>query len=86
MLHPPSPNAHWRDSARYPLLFFVDARAVFPIIFCLLHIKIWTVSIALVATGFFAVLSHYKFSVAVFARWLRAALAGRRKSANPWWM
>jgi intracellular multiplication protein IcmT len=86
MVNPPSPNAHWRDSARYPLLFFVDARAVFPVILCLLHIRIWTISVALAATLFFTVLNHYGFTVAVFGRWLRTNLAGRRKIAAPWWL
>ncbi len=86
MINPPPSNAHWRDSARYPRLFFVDARAVFPILFCLLHIKIWTIFLALAATGFFTVLNYYGFSISVFGRWLRTSLAGPRKVAIPWWI
>jgi intracellular multiplication protein IcmT len=82
----PSPDASWRDSARYPKLFFIDARAVFPVFFCLLHIKLWTISVALFFTIFFSILNYYGFTVAVFGRWLRAKLAGRRKVAIPWWM
>ncbi|MDF3054639.1 MAG: icmT [Gammaproteobacteria bacterium] len=86
MIHPPSPDASWRDSARYPKLFFVDARAVFPVIFCLLHLRLWTIAIALSVTIFFAILDYYGFTIAVFSRWFRSMLAGKRKAAIPWWM
>lgn len=82
----PSPDAHWRDSARYPRFFFVDARASFPILFALVHITLWTVSIALAAMVFFSILNRYGFTVAVFGRWLRSFLAGPRKISAPWWM
>lgn len=83
---PPSSDAHWRDSARYPQLFFVDARAVFPVLLCLLHLRIWTIAVALVATIFFAILNHYGFTLVVFMRWVRCKLAGKRKVAIPWWV
>lgn len=86
MIHPPSPNAHWRDSAYYPVLFIIDARAVFPVIFCLLHIRMWTIAIAFTTTAFFGLISYYGFSVPVFGRWLRSTLGGSRKAAAPWWM
>lgn len=86
MSQTPSSDAHWRDSARYPLLFFVDARAVFPIFFCLLHLRVWTVVVALIVTVFFSVLNHYGFTTAVFGRFLRSFLAGRRRTAIPWWL
>lgn len=79
-------GAHWRDSARSPMLYFVDARAVFPIALCLLHLRVWTISLALAVTIFLTVLNYYGFSVAVFGRWLRTLLGGRRKSAIPWWV
>ncbi len=86
MLKFPSQDASWRDSARFPLLFVVDARAVFPVVLCLLHIRVWTIILAIAATTFFGILNHYGFTVAVFSRWLRSFLAGRRKLAIPWWM
>lgn len=86
MTHLPSQGASWRDSARYPKLFFVDARVVFPVIFCLLHLRLWTIGVALAFTIFFAILDYYGFTAVVFARWVRSTLAGRRKVAIPWWM
>lgn len=86
MAAPPSPDAHWRDSARYPQLFFIDARAVFPLLLCLLHIRLWTIAVTLLASAFFAILNRYGFTLAVFGRWVKCKLAGKRKSALPWWL
>jgi len=86
MIRPPSSDAHWRDSARYPRFFIIDARAAFPVLLALVHIRLWTISAALVAMAFFAVLHHYGFTVSVFGRWLGSLFAGRRKVAAPWWL
>ncbi|GJM07234.1 MAG: phosphoesterase [marine bacterium B5-7] len=78
-------EAHWRDSARMPRFFMVDARAAFPFLVFLLHISWWTFWVAIVAMIFFAALERYGFTVPVFLRWFRSSLAGRRKIASPWW-
>lgn len=80
-----SPNAHWRDSARHARFFLVDARAAFPLLLFLLHIRLWTFVAAIVAMTFFGMLEHYGFTVTVFVRWVRNFLAGPRKHARPWW-
>ena len=67
-----SSSAHWRDSARNPRFFMVDARAAFPIFLFLMHISVW-------------ILEHFGFTVPVFLRWLRLFLAGPVKSSTPWW-
>jgi len=85
VLQPP-PEAHWRDSARDAKLFFIDAKATFPLVLFLLHITYWTLIVAVAMMLFFTVLNHYGFSVPVFLRWLRSTLAGRRKSSQPWWV
>lgn len=80
-----SPYTHWRDSARRPRFFWVDARAAFPLMLFILHVRVWTAIIALVAMLSFALLERYAFTVNVFLRWLRSKLAGPRKVASPWW-
>ena len=80
-----SPDAHWRDSARSPRFFLVDARAAFPLLFFLMHIKMWTAIMVAVSAVFFGALEHYGFSIPIFFRWLRLMLAGNRKLAHPWW-
>ena len=77
--------AHWRDSARSVRLFFLDFRACFPLLILMLHIRLWTFILALVATIFFAALERYGFTLMVFLRWFRSFVAGNRKIAQPWW-
>lgn len=85
MVLQPTENAHWRDSARSAKFFFVDAKAAFPLILFLVHIKLWTFIVALIIMTFFTLLSRYGFSVEVFLRIFRSTLAGPRKMAIPWW-
>lgn len=86
MARAPSPDAHWRDSARYPRFFIIDARAAFPVLLALIHIRLWTMILAVSAMVFFAILHRYGFTVAVFGRWFVSLLAGKRKVAAPWWL
>jgi intracellular multiplication protein IcmT len=81
----PTADAAWRDSARYPRLFIFDSRAVFPLLFFLVHIKWWTFIVAMIAIGFFTLLLRFGFTVAIFLRWIRTAIGGKRKTAQPWW-
>lgn len=77
-------NTHWRDTAHPARFFFVDARAAFPLLLFLAHIRLWSFCLALGAMVFFAMLEHYGFTVPVFLRWLRGLIAGPHKSAAPW--
>lgn len=76
---------HWRDSARSPRFFIIDARAAFPLLLFLLHIRIWSFVLAVVVMLFFGLLERYGFTLTVFLRWFRSLLAGPRKVAIPWW-
>ena len=86
MAQNPSPNAHWRDSARPARFFIIDAKAVFPIFLFLLHIKLWTFILALAITLFFSMLNRFGYTTEVFFRSARSFFAGNRKMAIPWWM
>lgn len=79
-------NAHWRDSARSAKFFIIDAKAAFPIFLFLLHIRWWTFIIAISFTLFFTMLNRFGYTVEVFLRFFRAFLAGKRKTAIPWWL
>ncbi len=81
---PPS-DAHWRDSARPTKFFIFDAKAAFPLLLFLLHIRMWTFIVAIIAWLFFTLLNYYGFSIEVFLRTIRTTLAGKRKVAIPWW-
>ena len=82
----PPPDAHWRDSAREPKFFIFNAKAAFPLLLFLLHIRVWTFVLAILAWLFFSYLNYFGFTIIVFVRWVRAKLAGKRKIAVPWWM
>lgn len=78
-------NAHWRDSARNAKFFIVDAYAAVPLLLFLLHIRLWTFGLAVLATAFFGILERFGFTVPIFLRWLRTFLGGSYKFARPWW-
>lgn len=78
-------EAHWRDTARPTKFWIFDFRAAFPVLLWLLHIRLWTFVVAVVAIIGLSLLERFGFSVVVFLRWFRSALAGRRKVARPWW-
>jgi intracellular multiplication protein IcmT len=82
----PSPTANWRDSARPARFFIVDAKAAFPILLFLMHIRLWTFIVAVVAMLFFTMLNKFGYSIEVFLRILRSFFGGNRKVAIPWWM
>lgn len=81
----PSPDASWRDSARFPKFFIFDSRASFPLFLFMVHFSYWTFFVALIAMAFFSLLLRYGFTLSIFLRWLRAFIAGPRKAAIPWW-
>jgi intracellular multiplication protein IcmT len=85
MVSQPKDGAHWRDSARPARFFFIDAKAAFPAIVFLIHIRMWTFIIAMIVMTFFTVLNRYGYSVDVFFRIFKSILAGPRKMAIPWW-
>lgn len=78
-------GAAWRDSARNPRFFFVDALAAMPLVLFLVHIKAWTFYLAIVTMIFFAILERFKFTVPIFMRWLRSTMAGRVRVSHPTW-
>ncbi len=78
-------NAHWRDTARPARFGPIDAKAVFPFLLFLLHMRLWTFCVAVVCIMFFGILERWGFTMPVFLRWLRASIAGPRRMAIPWW-
>ena len=78
-------DTHWRDSARQPKFFMVDARAAFPLVIFILHITLWTFILAIVCMIFFAMLEKFGFTVTIFMRWIKSFIAGPHISADPWW-
>lgn len=76
---------YWRDSARTPRFFVVDAYAAFPLVLFLLHIRWWTFYLAIATMIFFSIIERFNFTVPVFMRWARCQLAGNVRVAKPVW-
>lgn len=72
-------GAHWRDSGRVPRLFWIDARACFPIVILLFHFRIWTLLLAISVIIFFSVLERFHLTFMVFLRVLREFITGKKK-------
>ena len=80
-----APAAYWRDSARQPRFFMVDAMAAIPLVLFLLHIRMWTLYISVATMIFFSILERFNFTVPVFMRFVRSFLAGPIRVAKPVW-
>ena len=78
-------SATWRDTARSVRFFFVDYRAAFPLLLFLLHIRVWTLVLAVAATLMLYALERYGYTVPVFLRLVRVWFAGSKKYSRPWW-
>lgn len=78
-------DSHWRDSARIPQFFMVDARAAFPFLLFLLDISFTTFLFAMFSLLFFSILEKFGFTVTVFFRWVKCFIAGPNKTSSPWW-
>lgn len=79
------PDTHWRDSARSPRFFLIDARAALPVFIFLMHIRPWTAILAVVSMVFFGILEKFGFTVPKFWLWFRCFISGPRKMSIPWW-
>lgn len=81
-----SDQAHWRDSARIPRLFFFDYRAVFPLAYLLIRPSLNALIAVLFTIFLLATLEYFGFSLVVFFRWFfRCLIAGKYRSNRPWW-
>ena len=77
-------TVHWRDSARPAKFFFLDAYSAVPLVFLLLHIRLWTFILCASVCIFFGLLNKFGFTLPVFGRWLKTFLGGNQRAAHPW--
>jgi len=78
-------DTHWRDAARTPRFYFMDAYSAIPLLFLFLHISLTTFLVCVMVMVFFIALEKFKFTLPVFFRWLKASIAGPMRTARPWW-
>lgn len=78
-------DTHWRDAARTPRFYFMDAYAALPLLLFFLHISLFTFLLSIGFMAFFIMLERFKFTLPVFFRWLKTTIAGPYRVAKPWW-
>ncbi|WP_119344836.1 IcmT/TraK family protein [Facilibium subflavum] len=70
---------HWRDSGRRAKFFIIEAQVFFPIVLCLFHFRIWTLSLSICTAVLLLILSYYKVTLWIFLLNLREWVFGREK-------
>ncbi|ALB23855.1 putative intracellular multiplication protein IcmT [Piscirickettsia salmonis] len=72
-------GVHWRDSARHPKLYIIDARACFPIVLFIFHMKFSTFIIAILSVIFLSILRKFDLNIKSFFIVIREVIASRVK-------
>lgn len=72
-------HSHWRDSARQPRLFIVDARAALLVTVFLFHPRWWTFILAILFIIILGVLEYLKLPLTVAMRIVLSTIAGKKK-------
>lgn len=70
---------HWRDSALTPKFFYVDARAAFIILICMIRPNWYTFSAVVIVLVILSILNHFHLTLIKSFRLARNFLAGSRK-------
>ena len=72
-------STHWRDSARQPKFFFIEAQIFLPILLCLFHFREWTLMLCVFVAILLLILNYFKITMATFCVLVREWLVGREK-------
>lgn len=72
----------WRESAKQPKLMMFDGRVIILILFAALHLRTWTVALALGSMFVLFFFARKGISADSILRYLRTALNGRRRTAR----
>ena len=75
----------WRDTGLAPQFLGVDAFAAIPFVIFIVHMRGWTLMLALFSTAMFWVLSRFGYTVPRLWNLLLAKVTGVRVVARPWW-
>lgn len=75
----------WRDTSAKPEFFGVDARAAIPFALFVVHMRLWTLMLAISSLLVLGVLAKFGYTVPVFLNMLKRKLAGNTVASRPWW-
>lgn len=73
---------HWRNTARDVKFFAFDARAAAPLLFVIIHMRLWTLTLAIVVLLVFVLLERFGLSVNIALRRLRLWITGPYRPAK----
>ena len=76
--------AHWRNTMKDARFFAFDAKAAGPVLFFMMHIRLWTLIMFLIALMSFWVLEKKGLSFSSSLRAFRVWLLGARRPALLW--
>jgi len=79
----PESFVHWRDSARTPMFFTVDARAALIVLLFFLRPSWYTFGAVIFVIVLLSVLNYFKIPLMVAFRILKGTIAGRIKHRFP---
>ena len=72
-------DTHWRNSMKMARLGPLDARAAIPLVFTLLHFRIWTICLAVFTTLIFYILEQRGMSFDAALRALRVWFVSKKR-------
>ncbi|WP_192485060.1 MULTISPECIES: IcmT/TraK family protein [Cysteiniphilum] len=72
-------HSHWRDSARIPKMFFIDAYAFIPVVLWLFHPRLWTFTAAIFVIILMLILRRFGIDLIILLRLVREFIAGDKK-------
>lgn len=76
---------HWRNSGNHAKFLMVDARASYPLLLFLVHMRIWTFGLWVFSMIFFGILNYMGYTLPTALRMFRAKAAGPLRYTKPWW-
>lgn len=73
---------YWRETHKQPRFLVFDGRVVLPILLSILHMRLWTVILAVVILGVLFFFDRKGISTDSILRYLRATFVGKRRTAR----
>lgn len=77
-------DLHWRNSMKPARFFALDARAVFPFLLVLIHVRGWTLLLAFICTVLFWVAERVGLRYDSALRAVRAWMVAPHRPAQPY--
>lgn len=85
MSNNPSDLAHWRDSARAPRFFIIDANIIWPMFIFLFAMSMRTTILLIVSALFLLALERTNFTIIKFIRYVYVFIGGQMRYRQGWW-